>query len=148
MVWAAGLHVAAGLVEAWAGLAELGQAQQPGEISRSDHNELDHLNSHLSRYLVDGLLCHGHREPIGSGSCRQRWLLRRAVCCSRSGHGNIHLQDNLKNSAETLVLSVATKSVPEHRQLYGTWLLGSILAFRVDPISEPEAKLLRELVQV
>lgn len=26
-----------------------------------------------------------------------------------------------------------------------TWLLGSILAFRVDPISEPEAKLLREL---
>ena len=103
MVWAAGLHVADGLVEAWAGRAEEGQAQQPGEISGSDHSVLDHLNSHLSRYLVDGLLCHGHREPIGSGSCRQRWLLGRAVCCSRSGHGNIHLQDNLKNSAETLV---------------------------------------------
>ena len=80
------------------------------------------------------------------------------MCCSRSGHGNIHLQDNLKNSAgaDALVLSVpqtrqdsvATKPVPEHRQLYSTWLLGSILAFRVDPISEPEAKLLRELVQV
>ena len=70
------------------------------------------------------------------------------MCCSRSGHGNIHLHYNLKDSADTLDLSVATKSVPEHRQLYSTWLLGSILAFRVDPISEPEAKLLRELVQV